>query len=221
LARRGFQIFSETSGAGSLKLHNNDKFDLIFADYKLDDMFGYTLCAHVKNTAHLRQVPLIIASHNIPKHIHDAEQSGACTVLLKPLTPKKLLTTITASINLQMIRNRRIAVNVEVLCKSGEKEFFCNSVDVSNTGILLESDKLDIGSQVLCHFALPNSNYVEAAGKVIRSVVSREGKPRRGVYFDNIPMTCLRTIISYVTARMDSGPDAIVPHYLHQQSVYV
>lgn len=218
LVRRGFRLYSVMTGAEAITLHAEHHFELILADYKLADMYGYTLCSQIASSGLVRQIPLIVISQNIAEDITKARESGASTVLLKPVDPKKLLETITGFIDMQLYQSKRIALNVPVLCKKPDLEFFCHSRDLSNTGILLESDQLTLGSRVRCQFTLPDSRQIEAEGEVVRSIGISAGKNLYGVKFIDIPMSYLRSIISFIVSTAVSIPNSLIPQYSLQQS---
>lgn len=220
LLRRGFQLFTATEGAKALGLHQEQGFDIILADQKLDDMSGYTLCSRLNSAGHPKLPAVVIICQNSAENVRKATESGASTVLLKPVDPEKLLTTIIGFLDLQAVKSRRIALNVPVLCRASEAEFSCLSHDISNTGLLIESDQFNIGSLIACELTLPDSSHFKADGKVVRQAATSEGKNLCGIQFINPPLSSLRTVISYVVATATSAPDKVVPHYADQHCTY-
>lgn len=213
LLRRGFQLFTATRAADAFQLHNKHHFDLIITDHKLEDMSGYAFCKLINSPADSVQTPVIIVCQNRPESLRTATESKASAVLPKPVDPKKLLTAITAFIDLQVVKSRRIALNVPVLCRKPGAELCCLSRDISNTGILVESDQLAVGSRVNCELTLPDANHVEAEGEVVRKVRTPGGESLCGIKFTSTPISSLRTIISYVVAKATAAPHHIVPLY--------
>ena len=220
LLRRGFQLFTATSGAVAIQLHMKHHFDLILTDHKLEDMSGHTLCCQVHSTENSPPTPVIIICQNSSENIRKATESGASAVLLKPIDPNKLLTAITNFIDLQIVKSRRIALNVPVLCRKPGGEFCCQSHDISNSGILVETDQLAVGNRVTCELTLPGAKRFEAEGEVVRQAHSPEGKCLCGIKFINTPISSLRTIISYVVATATSAPNNVIPHYPGQSCLY-
>src|SRR6185369_16672020 len=157
LTRKQLQLFTATSGTESLKLHEEHHFDLILSDLKLEAMSGCILCTHVRRGEHLPQVPVILICKNIPESIQSVEQCGASEILLKPIEPAKLLWTIGCLISSELGRSKRVKLTESVLCKDENLEYFCSSHDISNTGILLESEiQPVIGSRIIIQFSLPD-----------------------------------------------------------------
>jgi len=220
LLQRGFQILTVTSGEAALKLHQENPFDLVIADYKLNDMLGYALCSQLNSDKYLRQIPTVSIARNTSENADIATKSGDVTILLKPIDPKKLLEIITSAIELQVVRSKRVALNVHVICKNPEMDISCLSHNISNTGILIETDQLAVGTRIKCEFTLPDSSYIDVEGEVVRIATSPEGKQLCGIKFIQTPLPSIKTIISYVGSIAASAPDSIVPHYPSQHCCY-
>ena len=219
LLRRGFKILTVTSGEAALKLYNDNHLDLIVADYKLNDMLGDALCSQLNSTEHLRHIPTVLITKNTPEDVGKATESGASKILLKPVDPNKLLDIITSTIALQAVRSKRVMLKVEVLCKKPELDTPCLSHNISDTGILIETDQLAVGVQVKCEFTLPDSKHVEVEGEVVRIATSPEETQLCGIKFINTPMSSLRTIISYVLSKANAEPNTLIPNYPSQHSI--
>lgn len=198
LMRRGLQLFRSTTGSEALGLHEEHHFDLIISDYKLEDMTGQEFCSLLFSK---ENVPVILACQNLPDSITQAEQSGASVILLKPIDPIQLLKSAGRFLEMELIRSNRVELKVKVLCKEQKLEFFCLSHDVSNTGILIETEhQLDLESRIICQFNLPPSSPIEAEGEIIRSMRAMNGKHLYGVRFVDIQMSHHRAILSYVNS---------------------
>ena len=206
MMRMGFKLFSVTTGAEALKLNKEYHFDLILADLKLEDMGGGTLCTLVRKEETSRDVPVILICHNIPGSIERIEQSSATAMLIKPVDPIKLLETVGSYLDLQLVRNKRVVLQVKVLSKKSGLEFFCFSHDISNTGILLETEfQLALGSRITCQFTLPGSCQIEPEGEVIRCMSALECENLYGVKFVNLPTYSRRAIDDYINSTANSG----------------
>jgi len=205
LIRKQLQLFIAVSGAESLKLHEENDFDLILSDMELEDMSGCALCTLVRSGEHSRDVPVILISHNTPANVQRVEQSGASKLLLKPIDPAKLLWTIGSFIDVELGRSQRVKLSERVLCKEQNLEYFCSSHDISNSGILLETEvQPDIGSRINIQFTLPDSSRIEAEGKVIRCINGPKWRKRYGVKFIDLPASCHSAINNYVVSMATS-----------------
>jgi CheY-like chemotaxis protein len=209
LKGRGFQLFTVLSGAEALKLHKENFFDLILADLKLDDMCGCTLFSLLRDQETSQQVPVILICHKISGSIERVEQSGASAMLLKPIDPVQLIETIGSFLDMQIGRNKRVVLNVKVLVKKIDLEFYCHSYDISTAGILLESEYiLDLGTVIVCRFTLPGSSQIETEGEVVRYVSTVEYKSLYGVKFVDLPLPYYRSIENYLAVTAISRSNA-------------
>jgi CheY-like chemotaxis protein len=198
LRRRGLQLCSVTRGEDALKLHKKYRFDLILSDMVLEEMDGCTLCHQILRDGN---VPVIIICHNTPINIEKVEQSGARAFILKPVNPVQLMEVVGNFVELQESKSQRVLLNVPVLSKTSDDEFFCRAHNISNTGMLLASEyQLALGKRIICQFTLPDSTPVEAKGEVVRSESTFESKTLYGVKFVDHPSFHQDAIHSYVSS---------------------
>jgi CheY-like chemotaxis protein len=199
------QLYTSLSGSEVLKLNKEHGFDLIFVDSILADMSGISLCSLVHKEEKSRGIPVILACQNIKECIERAKQSSAAAMLIKPIDPINILKTVGGFIDLDLCRSIRAKLNVKVLSKKQNLDFFCYSKDISSTGILLETElELLIGSSIYCQFTLPNSRKIETEGKVIRYMIGAECKNLYGVRFIDLPSVHQRAIDNYINSTANS-----------------
>ena len=209
LQRRGLRLFTATSGEEALKLHKECIFDLILTDIHLEDMDGFTLCSQVRKEDSSKTVPVFLSHHNYPSNKERVEQSGVTAILIKPIDPFELLDTVEKYTTLNMVRSKRVELDVKVVTKACDMELICQSHDISNTGILLETENhIDLGKKVICQFTLPDTRYVEAEGKVMRMSKS-ESKNLLGVTFITIPSSHRRAIDDYIASSANSDAHVV------------
>jgi len=211
LMKRGFQLFTSLSGAEALNLHQEHHFDLILADFRLEDMGGCTFCNLLHKDEKSLHVPVILTCHNIESSIERAGESGASAILLKPIDPMQLLGTLGNLIGLQLGRSKRVVLRVNVFSKDQILEFTCLSHDISTTGILLETDhQLALKSRIICRFSLPENGHIEADGQVIRCMSGVECENLYGVKFIALPLSSRRAIDDYIASTADN-PATVQP----------
>jgi len=213
LQGRGFQLFTAMSGAEALRLQREFHFDLILADLKLDDMGGCTLFTLVRGEADSQHVPVILICHKISGSMERIKQSGASAMLLKPIEPVQLIETIGSILAMQVGRSKRVVLNIKLLIKKIDLEFYCLSHDISTTGILLEAEyHLELGARIVCQFTLPGSCRIEAEGEVIRFVTTMEDECLYGVRFIDLPLTYHKAIEKYLAATAQAAAGAMERH---------
>lgn len=203
LQLRGFQLFAVTRGAEALKLHEKHRYDLIISDMLLEEMDGCTLCSLLLK---IESVPVILVCHNNAGNIEKVGKCGAIAAILKPVNPIQLIEMVGKFVDLQESKSKRVEFRADVLSKTFDKEFFCLSHDISNTGMLLASEyQLSLGDRIRCQFTLPSAFRVETEGKVIRSMNTSESKTLYGVQFIAPPLSYRSAIDSYVASCINAG----------------
>lgn len=208
LMKRGIQVFAATSGAEALKLHKEHQFDLILLDYRLEDMSATTLCTLIRGGDVSPLVPIIVTCHNIPGRVTRLEECGADACMVKPIDPIKLMETIGNFLGLQLGRSKRVVLKVKVMSRIFDLEFYCFSHDISNTGILLETDfDLALGSLVTCQFTLPDTADMEVEGVVSRFMTTANCENLYGIKFVALPVSARKTIDNYIESIPDAGND--------------
>jgi len=201
LMGRGFHLFTATTGAEALSLNKENVFDLILADYKLDDMCGCTLCSLLRKEENSRLIPVILICHNLEGSKERIEESCASAMLVKPIDPLQLLETVGSYLDLPLGRSKRSVLRVKVMSRYSELEFLCFSHDISNSGILLETDyQLALGCQIVCQFSLPGSCQIETEGEVIRWMNASEHENFYGIRFTPLTLSSRMAIDSYINS---------------------
>jgi len=209
LMRRGLRLFNTAHGEEALALHKEHNFDLIVSDFKLEDMAGAKLCSLIRNRENSQQAAIILTYQDIKGQLELVEQCGASAIILKPIDPIQLLKIVGSFLDLQLVRSHRVELRVKVLCTDQALEFFCLSHDVSNTGILIQTEhQLELESRIICQFTIPPSYPIEAEGIVIRAAREMDGSHLYGIRFIDIQTSSQRAIINYVNSIMASASDS-------------
>lgn len=201
LANWGVHIHATTSGSEALKAHNEQNFDLIVSDFELEDMGGCSLCSLIRKNEKLQRVPVIITCHDIASRIERAKLSGATHVAMKPIDPVKLLTAIGEQLGLNLIRGKRVAVNIAVTIQQNCQEFICYSSDISSAGILIKSDyPLNLGERITCRFNLPDYGTVETGGEIVRYMTDLSCDNLYGINFISMQSCFQKAICDYIAS---------------------
>lgn len=201
LMRMGFHIHTAMYGAEAFKLHEKHHYDLILIDSKLEDMCGTSFCTLIRQGKASPLVQIMFACFKTPGTIERAEECGANIILTKPIDPNDLIEMIGAVLNLKLTRSSRVELRVKVLCKSQHAEFTCLSRDISNTGILLETEyDLSLGERINCQFTLTNQRPLLVEGVVTRFKTAPEYKFFYGVKFLSLPVSARERIDEYIAS---------------------
>lgn len=211
LAGRGFEVRSAATGTDALRRQRENGFDLILSELELDDMDGCTLCQRVRQLDGSQQLPVILVCYDNGASIRKIERSGASAMLLKPLEPAQLLGVVGSFLDMNLSRSVRVAIIVTVVSITEHFEFVCISRDISNTGMLLETtQRLTLGSRIVCRFTLPDSIAIEASGEVVRCVSEPGEGSHYGVKFIALKPGFRLAIDEYVAVG-NNGPPAGSP----------
>jgi len=200
LERADFLIHTATSGQKALKLHESIHIDLIISELKLSDMMGDKLCQLFRSESVHSEVPFILIYRDSISDEHErAQKSGATALVPRPIQPEYLLKVVGEALNVQILRPKRVTINVKVLVKKNTMRFNCTSNNISIMGILLESDRhLDQQDRIICQFAVPNFSEIRVEGVVMRSVKKINGEFQLGIRFIDLPLNAKNDIEKFV-----------------------
>ncbi len=201
LKGEGFQIITAQSGLEALQLQKEYHFNLILSDLHLLDMGGDALTKALRNDDTSKNVFIILICYDNADERARIADSGADAKIVRPAKPEQILETVGSLLDMQIGRPKRAMLTVKVSGKKGNAEFDCISIDISNTGILLETEyPLVIGDRIHFNFTLPGAGLIETEGDVIRSVNILERTYKYGVQFVGLSLSSRNAIVSYVTA---------------------
>jgi two-component system, OmpR family, response regulator len=87
LQRLGFKVREAADGRAALVALSNARPTLLCIDVMLPETSGYDVCEHVRGSATLRGLPILVMSaRDMPKDKAIAEELGARAYLTKPFT---------------------------------------------------------------------------------------------------------------------------------------
>ena len=98
----GFQVISTVDGKEALDkvLELDIKPDLIMMDVRMPRMTGYEACQKIKETAELKDIPVVLLSAKGQEaEIQAGLSSGADEYVLKPFAPDELARLVSAIIH--------------------------------------------------------------------------------------------------------------------------
>ncbi len=176
LGRADFRIFTASSGEEAMKLHREEKVDLIITDLDMPGMPGDELCSMIRKDAALKRVAVIIICRRRDEELQRCANCGADTYLTRPLNPAELRQKTEALLEVPYRKDMRVLCKVEVKGKFKVEPFFCTSKDISASGMLLETEKiLAKGDRIALSFFIPEEDLrVRAEGEVMRVAKTHE-----------------------------------------------
>ena len=169
LSRAAFKIVTANSNKEVLEMHRQENFDLIITKLKSPELDGDKLCTLIREDEKLCKVSVIIVCDN---NKADVDRSSSCNaVLTRPLSPEVLSSLVFNMLNIPRREAYRVLINVQVNGKHDSKSFLCSSVNISCSGLLIEtSNKLDLGDNASCSFFLPGvMKKITINGTIVRA----------------------------------------------------
>jgi CheY-like chemotaxis protein len=208
LHRNDITVFSATTGEEALAIHRKELVDLIIADLDTAGLTGDVLCARVRGMDDLRKVSIILICHDVPAEIERVAASGANAWVTRPIRPERLVDCVGQFLDVAMRKGYRVLLKAKVQGEKGEETFFCTSQNISNTGILIETDKrLAKGELIACTFFLPGARQVVADGEVVRSAEMPGDVFQYGIRFTSLVPEHRREIEKFVSSVARNGQE--------------
>ncbi len=186
LNRKGFIIFTASSGKEALEIHRREKVDLILLDLYMPEMDGEEVCRRIRRDGELKKVSIImVTTSSKEEDIELCRRAGANDYITKPIDPKTLLSKISRLLNIPERRDVRVLVRIGVEGREDQVHFFGNTVDISLGGVLVEVDRpLNIGEDVSLSLVLPQkARLIDLKGRVVRRAKDDGEAYRYGIEF--------------------------------------
>ncbi len=179
--RAGCLVLTADSGKNAIRIARERRPDLILLDYLMPDFRGDQVCRELKSDQQTSSIPVIIVSTSTKKEDIDAcFQAGCSDYLTKPINPETVLARAAQFLGVPQRLHRRLAVNFRVEGEAPPLTFTGFSRNISQSGILVESDqKMELGQRL--RLWLPIFNDL-ATKEVDGEIVRAEPDPKRGKY---------------------------------------
>ncbi len=184
---RGLMVLTAPSAEEALSVHEREKVDLIVADLDLPGMSGDKLCSMIRNNASLKNVSFIIICGGSKSEMERCTGCGANAYIAKPVDPALFVEKLSALADVPKRSAIRVLLKVSVKGKHKDHGFFCTSINVSTSGILLETDKvISKGDIINCSFFVPGSQIISADCEVKRLTQTAPEVYQYGARFLNL-----------------------------------
>lgn len=198
LSRSEFAILTATSGEEAVRIHREEKVDLILTELDMPVMSGDALCSKVRSDPELKKVSVIIVCSNGDSDVRRCQACGANDYVAKPVNSNELSQKVGALLSVPARLSMRLLIKVSVKGKFRGESFFASSKNISATGILIETEKvLEKGDVITCGYFL-GADQVESDGQVVRVVRMAEGRNDYGVKFKGMNASTKAKIDQYV-----------------------
>jgi len=170
LDRKDFRVFIAKTNDEAVKIHQAELVDLIIIRLDMPGMAGEHFCSLIRDDTQLRSASLIVTCANTPEAKEQAGRCRANAVLLEPVHPVVLMVKVQQLLEIAGRETLRVLLSANIESFFDDESFFCRTVNVSATGMLIETNKqLAVGARLSCSFYLPNAKKIQVSGKIVRS----------------------------------------------------
>ena len=198
LTRKNIAILTVSSGEDVLKIHEEENSDLIIMRLKMPGMGGDEICTSIRNNGSLKKVSIILVCDNDRADIAKCQACSANAFITKPVDSKEVFRNIRKFLYVSDRKNTRIIFQVFIKGKAKDRFFFANTENISNSGILLETDEvIKKGERISCSFFI-EKDLVTLNGKVMRIVEEDDNMHHYGIQFINLNLTSLKKIEAFI-----------------------
>ena len=203
LSRANTQILAAASSQEMLSIHKSEKADLLIIDLDMPGMSGDELCSLLRKKPD--HVKVLIAVEPKETDIKRAEQCGANTYITKPINSALFFSKIASLLDVQTRKAYRMPVKATVAGEMGNVKFTASAINISSTGILIESEQpLNVGDVINCSFLLPGTLAISVKGEVVRILKKPAGNIYQyGIRFTSISASAQRIIEDFVKSRFE------------------
>jgi CheY-like chemotaxis protein len=196
--------FEDRQEAG--KRAEKQRFDVVFLGMRMPDLDALELARRIRNSETNRETTIVMlnATDDI-ESLRKAFGEGADFVLTKPISAARIRPML-AAMESPGWKGRRHAARLplftEVSCKKGSKEFSLRSMNISESGMLLQpSVDAEVGEEMTLEFKIKE---VGASLSARAHVVRKEGTERVAVGFTGLSPEDINAIQLYVMGRLNN-----------------
>lgn len=204
LDRADVQVFTAASNDVMLRLHCEERMDLIISHLEMPGISTEQLCSRIRKDPELRSVAIIMVCACDRSEMERSMHFGANAVVLKPIKPPLLLAKAGQLLDVPWREAYRVRLSVSVAGNDGDDAFFYRSLDITTTGILMETNQtFNLGDRVFCSFVLPDVTPVQTMGEVVRTIKQASGAEanRYGVRFVDLTPDKKKAIENYLEVK--------------------
>lgn len=204
LNRADMMIFTAASHDEVLEIHRAERVDLIITQLDLPGITCEQFCSRIREDANLREVSIIMVCANNNSAKAQSARCRANAVVLRPFKSDVLLAKAKELLNISWRETYRVLLSVAVEGNANNQMFFCRSLDISATGMLIETEQVfSPGDRLVCNFFLPDATRIEATGEIVRTLEKAPGTDanRYGVHFLTLAPEAKKTLEAFIDAK--------------------
>jgi two-component system chemotaxis response regulator CheY len=180
------EVFPASDSERALTVAQNEKFDGIFVDLHMPRIDGFKLMRAIRSGGWNQRTPVIVLTGMGDRDtMQRAFAAGATFFLRKPVDRRQLTSLLNSTRGTMLInrrRFRRVPFNAEVTVIFGSVAREVRSLDLSESGMLVEGLNVDAGKGVQLSFRLRNQGPLIS----VQALVKRADKGSTGMLFQDV-----------------------------------
>ncbi len=202
LDRVHIKIFSAATNDELLKIHREEKADLIITKIDLPGIRSEELFETIRQDKELRETLVIFVCKDTSAQRERCRQCGANEIFTIPVDIALLHAKTQQLLSVSQRKAYRVALTVSVEGKSKNRRFLHRTEDISASGMLIKADEdvLAQGDTISLSFYLPDGMHVDATGEIQRASKQSTAPDSYlyGIKFIDINATTKSAIESFV-----------------------
>jgi DNA-binding response OmpR family regulator len=214
LNRAHIKVFTAATNDEVLKIHREEKVDLIVARLDLPGIGSEELFDSIRQNKELREVSTILICKDTLANRERCRQCGANAVFTLPVDLSLLHAKVQQLLEVAPRKSYRVTLTVAVEGKFKDVPLMFRTENISASGMLIRADNtLAEGDHISFSFFLPDETHVVARGEIAR-VIQQAGEPDLrlyGVRFTDIDPN-VRSAIEAIVRKEQERAHARLPH---------
>lgn len=203
MLRSDISIISVPTVETMLKIHEEQRADLIIAETNTPEMGGISLCRKVRGMQSAKEVSVLLVVPGEKNIIDDCLRSGANDLIIKPIIQQDLLRKTSELLQIAKRADMRVLMNISVLGKA-TTPFYSTTQNISTSGILIETSKvMKLGERLSLSFFL-RLKKITLNGEVVRVIQKGLHLYQYGIRFLNPDSRSQELINDFVKIRKTS-----------------
>ncbi len=205
LGRSNLDVSTVTSGKSSLVLLNNLAFDLVLIEHPLPDLELEDLLAAMRGSGSpTRETPVLVVTHKPPEGLAERCSDPRLTCCSSAAAAEDLLAAAGQCLGVAVRRATRLLVQIEVELGPAQILRACQSVNISESGLLLRTRRPPpLETDLKLSFDLPRAGRtITARGRVVRHASEdSEGGAGFGVCFTDLQAEDRELLAAFIGER--------------------
>ena len=204
LERADMLILRVATQDEALAVHRAERADLIITELDMPGMKSEQFCSLIREGGELRIAPIIIVCMNDKNARERSSRCGVNAVVTRPFKSDLLLAKAKLLLNVCWRETYRVLLSVSIEGNTSGQMFFCRSLDVSATGMLIETEQTFVlNDRLVCNFFLPDATRIGVTGEIVRLVQETTGSAanRYGVQFSALAPETKKAIEAFIASK--------------------